>query len=532
MALVLYANALNGAFVSDDYATIPQNPLIGDFWATMKSFPGNSMTLSNFIIFKLFGYGNPLPYHIASILTYMAVLVLIFVFIEIVFKNRLLSQVTTLIFTFHPIHTEVVAWNAGRIYLILSVYILLSVISLIYFLDRNKIKYLVYGVLFFILALLTDRPRPFSIFLILLLYLASQQNWDILKKYKKYVWVVLAGLLISILVSLPLISTRIGSVNSGTNASGSVFYNPILQYPISMSKYLQLLWAPLNLTLYHTMYVLPSWLNWLITFNYLALLVYFYKVDKRYFFALAFIFVATAPSMAPVKVSWLVAERYMFLGSLGFALFLGLLLSDNWKKLKFLSPVLLAMLLGFYGSRVYKRNIDWSTNHNLWVNTCQVSPNSHNAWNNIGDDYDKLGQYENSIKGFTQSVLVKPNYADAYHNRANIFYKMKRLDLAKDSYQTAVAINPNLYQTYLALAQIAFDSKDPKTAKENLEKYMSFDQGNVQAYYSYAIAQAQLGELEEAKKLLKEILSVYPNLVQVKQALQVLETGVSFGPTQ
>ena len=31
VSLVLYANALNGAFVSDDYATVPNNPLIGDF---------------------------------------------------------------------------------------------------------------------------------------------------------------------------------------------------------------------------------------------------------------------------------------------------------------------------------------------------------------------------------------------------------------------------------------------------------------------------------------------------------------------
>lgn len=530
VSLVLYANALNGAFVSDDYATVPNNPLIGDFWATMKSFPGNSMSLSNYVVFKLFGYSSPVPYHVTSLLIYMLVLVLVFIFVEIVFKNRLLSQVATLIFTFHPIHVEAVSWNAGRIYLILSVYMLLSVINLIYFLDRDKSKYLVYGMLFFLLAILTDRPRPFAIFLIMILYVVSQQNWDILKKYKNYAWLVLAGLVVSVLISLPLINHRIETVNGGVNASTSIFYNPILQYPVSMAKYLQLLWMPLNLTLYHTMYVLPSWLNWLITLNYLALLVYFYIKDKRYFFALTFIFVATAPSMAPVKVSWLVAERYMFLGSLGFCLFLALILTDLWKKSKFLSPLLLVLLLAFYGWRVYQRNIDWSTNHNLWVNTCQVSPNSHNAWNNIGDDYDKLGQYENSIKGFTQSVLVKPNYADAYHNRGNVLYKIKRPDLAKESYETAVNINPNLYQTYLALAQIAFDSHDPKTAKENLEKYMHFDATNVQAYYSYALAQAQLGEIEEAKQLLQQILTVYPNLVPVKESLKVLESGISFVP--
>jgi len=49
---------------------------------------------------------------------------------------------------------------------------------------------------------------------------------------------------------------------------------------------------------------------------------YFFFKDKRYFFALSFIVAAILPSMAPAKVSWLVAERYAFLASLGFCLFL------------------------------------------------------------------------------------------------------------------------------------------------------------------------------------------------------------------
>ena len=54
LAVALYANAMGGDFVSDDYATIPQNPQIGDFKYTM-TYPtlGNSMMITNFIIYKL-----------------------------------------------------------------------------------------------------------------------------------------------------------------------------------------------------------------------------------------------------------------------------------------------------------------------------------------------------------------------------------------------------------------------------------------------------------------------------------------------
>jgi tetratricopeptide (TPR) repeat protein len=271
------------------------------------------------------------------------------------------------------------------------------------------------------------------------------------------------------------------------------------------------------------MYVLPTWLNWLILINYLALLVYFYLKDKKYFFALVFIFVAIAPSIAPIKVSWLVAERYMFLGSLGFCWFLGLLVNDHWKKLKYLTPTLLLSLLVYYGARTYSRNIDWSTNHNLWVNTCQVSPNSHNAWNNIGDDYDKLKDYENAVKGFSQSVLVKPNYADAYHNRANIFFKTGRLDLARESYDTALRFSPTLFQTYLSLTQIDLNEGKFDLALNHASEAVKIQPNDSQANFVLGIVYAQIGKIEEAKKIMKQILTAYPDYKMARDALTQLE---------
>jgi len=534
LAVLLYANAMGGAFVSDDYATLPQNQQLGNFAFNIKKdgmLLPNTMVMTNFFINKLFGVTSPVPYHIVSLLWYLATIVLSFVFLILVFKNDLLAKVATIIFIFMPIHVEAVSWNAGKIYLILATYILASVINFIYFIDREKPLNLYLALGFFWLAFATDRPRPFAIFLILILYIMCQENWrEITKRYLKYWMVVLAILIVSVLASLPAVNIRVDDVNSGTNASESYFYSPFFQYPLSIPKYLQLNVFPVDLTLYHTMFVLPGWLNWLILLSYLGLLIYFFIYDKRYFFALAFIFMAVAPSMAPVKVSWLVAERYMFLGSLGMATFIALLLVNDKKRISILSLSLLVGLCGIYGYLVLKRNVDWRTNHNLWVKTCQVSPNSHNAWNNIGDDYDKLGQYENAVKGFTQSTLVKPNYADAFHNRANILFKMGRLDLAKDSYETAVTISPNLYQSYLSISQIAIQQKDYVTASENLEKALKFVPGDPQVLYFYAVVQANLNKIDEAKRILNSIVLAYPEFVQARQVLTALNKGQTLVP--
>ncbi|MFA7301106.1 MAG: tetratricopeptide repeat protein [Candidatus Shapirobacteria bacterium] len=524
LASLLYFNSLAGNFVSDDYASITQFPNIGDFWYMFsKDSYANSMYMTNHFIYSFFGSDSPIPYHFVSFVSYLLVLVVGFVFVLTVFENETLAMVAMLLFTVMPIHVEAVSWISGRLYVLLAIYILASMLNFIYFINRGKYKNLILSFLFFVLAFQTDKPRPFALFFIILIYMFFV-GWNRLKKYFSKIWWMLpVVMVVFVYLAIPYTNVRIDVVNSGINGSGGIFYDPFFQYPTAIAKYLQLLWFPIDLTLYHTMYVIPIWLNWSILIVYLTMLVYFYFNDKRYFFALAFIFAAAAPSMAPVKVSWLVAERYMFLGSLGFAIFLALIILDLSKYLKLIPSVLFISLLVFGMVRTFLRNSDWTTNHDLWVSTCIVSPNSHNAWNNIGDDYDKLKDYSNAIKGFTQSTIVKPNYADAYHNRANIFYKVGRLDLARESYQTAIRLNPNLYQTYMSLIQIDLMEKKFDLALANTNRLIDSDRNNPQFKYILGVVYVQSGDLAKGVETFESILKTNPDFEQAKKALAELE---------
>ncbi|OGL52037.1 hypothetical protein A3K55_00510 [Candidatus Shapirobacteria bacterium RBG_13_44_7] len=390
-------------------------------------------------------------------------------------------------------------------------------------LKTRKNKYLKLFLLSLPLTFVADKIRSFSLLLIVPLFLISFEK-EAIKRLLNAKVILIGGLVIVLaLIFLgPKVYERVVSVNSGYNASESIFYNPFFQYPTGLTKYFQLLWLPTDLTLYHTMYTLPVWLNWAVFLAYLGALAYFFMRNKSYFFALAFIVAGVLPSMMPVKVSWLVAERYIFLGSFGFALLIGLLLRDIWDKRSLVAVAILAVGLVLGSTRIYLRNIDWQTNHNLWVNTCQVSPNSHNAWNNIGDDYDKLADYENAIKGFTQSTLVKPNYADAFHNRANIFFKIGRLDLARDSYNTALYFSPNLYQTYISLTQIDLIEKRMDLAVNHAQEAAKLQPSNPQTGYVLGVVYAQAGRKDEAIGVLKSVVGAYPDYQPAREALNNL----------
>ena len=390
---------------------------------------------------------------------------------------------------------------------------------------KNR-SYLWLTALFELLAVFSDKVRFLSLFLIIVCYVLTYRR-SLGVNIKKFLLVVFGLLVLSFVYLTPSIILRTNVVNSGYNRSDAIFYNPLFQYPTSIAKYLQLIFLPVDLTLYHTMYIFPLWLNWLITLTYLTCVIYFYFKNRDIFFSLAFIFLAAAPSMAPVKVSWLVAERYMFLGSLGWCMFMGILLQKIGENTRVLKWVILGSFMVIYGVRIYSRNIDWNTNHNLWVNTCQVSPNSHNAWNNIGDDYDKLKDYENAIKGFTQSTVVKPDYADAYHNRANIFFKIGRLDLARDSYTTAIGLSPGLYQTYFSLVQIDMMEHKLDLALEHAQRAVQIQPNNPQSLYVLGVVYAQRGDAVTAMKIFKQVASQYPKFTLARDALMALENGAT-----
>jgi len=529
--VAVYFNSLWGAFVSDDYATIPQNPQIMSFKAGV---PGLMTGLINWFLAITFGVGNPIAFHIMNLILYILILLIGFVCLKLLFDDGVIPCLAILIFAFLPIHVEAVSWISGKPYLLNALFVLLSMSLFILYSKTEKKKYLYYFIISLFLAFAAEKVRSLALVILLIFYWMAFDN-KLKKKVNigKVLLVFGAIAAFGLIILGPSISERINSVNSGVNVSDSIFYNPFFQYPTAVAKYLQLIFVPTDLTLYHTMYVAPVWLNWLILLTYLTATIWYFFKDKKIFFALVFIFGAAAPSMAPVKVSWLVAERYMLLGSLGFGLLLAIIMEKFWESKKIVVVGLLSILIAFYGGRIVLRNIDWQTNHNLWVNTCQVSPNSHNAWNNIGDDYDKLAQvettdkakkdrYENAIKGFGQSFSIKPNYADAYHNQANIFYKIGRLDLARQGYEVAIYYNPGLVQTYQTLVQLDMMENNKVELSKHLNTLIKLQPNDLQIRYLAAIAYQRVGMTDEAKKIADEMYKYYPNIKEIKDLYESL----------
>lgn len=491
LTALVYLNSLNNAFVSDDITGILQNPNLGNLWISIKSL--NLLGLLRGFLFHFFGR-TPWPFHLLNLGFHIGATVMVyFVLIKLTGRDRL-SRFAALLFGFHPIHTEAITWISGGGYPFYAFFFLLSFWLFMRAEDEEseRGKLLFFSWLSFLLAL---RVRIWALPLPMIYFLYEKLIQK--KPWRKLNWgfyTVLAATVLGQAATYLLggrAQTRIAGVAGGSD--GTLLSNPFTTIPHSITQFLKLLIWPLNLTLYHEGTILTPayiWLARAVGALFLIALPIIFRKNRWVLFFWAFFLFSILIALSPIQVSWLVAERYLYLGSLSFVVLVAYLLIwlEEKVKLKYLGVGLLSILLILYGLRTWIRNNDWQSRASLWFATAKVNPRSPKVHNNLGDIYGGRGDIDKSIEEFQKARQLQPGYADATHNLANAYLKKDELEKAKKYFEEATEYNPYLYQSYHSLGVIAYQQE----------------------------------KLEEAKKYFKKVLKINPKYRPSLEALKVL----------
>ncbi|MFA6047622.1 MAG: tetratricopeptide repeat protein [Parcubacteria group bacterium] len=489
LVAVSYFNALGNEFVSDDISGIKNNPDVGKWSYVFLTFGG---WLTRFIIFLTYKVGGASPaiFHFYSIFIHLLVVFTLYILLNLFFK-RSIAIGATAIFAVHPILAESVTWVSGMSYAQYSLFFLVSFIF--YILSAKNPRYYYLSVLFFLLSLFVN-PTAISLSAIFFLYELCfgdlKNNWKKILPYFSltFVWMIIFAL---------KIGSRLESLSNDfyqKTASQSIF----IQAPVAIINYLKLIFWPRSLTLYHTeLNFSPAayFLIILIFILYLTAIIYYWKKNKFIFFWLSFFIIALSVTLTPLGVSWVVAERYVYLGSIGifvvFAMFYDWLMERGGEKYKPVFYGIFAIIVISLSVRTIIRNIDWKDEDHLWPATVAVSPSGAPIHNNMGDVYARHQDYPKAIEEFTKATQINPGYADAYHNLANVNQMAGNTNEAIKYYNKALSINPNIWQSYQNLAAIYFQNGDKQKALENIQKAIQINPNNQQLINNLKIIQGQ-----------------------------------------
>lgn len=516
LALLAYARSLGNTFVSDDLPSILRNTDLGNPLYIFRSPPALLRPLFYFLINLAFGR-EALFYRLLNILLHAGTVAAAYILVRLV-CGRAVAFFAAALFAVHPLQTEAVAWISGGPY---AQYGFFLVLSLLFWAmpEKKKSSYWL-SVVSFACGLLTSEKAIAFVFILPLFDFCFHKRFASWKKMAPYlILAFFAGL-----AYLAGVKSRI-AVLQHDYSQEIHFLNPLIQMPVAISSYLELFYWPSSLSLYHSEMRLTAFeylLRLLVSLSFFALAAFSLIRMRGVFFWIALFTLSLAPTLMPLTLAWIVAERYAYLGTLGICACCAIALSrlsstPKAKPFVYLAFFLVLALL-FY--RTQLRIADWKNEDTLWTATARISPSSPNAHNNLGDVYSRRGEFEKAIAEFLLATELNPRFADAYHNLANAYAKTGRLKEAAANYEKAIALNPMLWQSYQSLAVAYFESGQLSAAKEKTLRAIMLNPRESTLYSNLGIIYLKLGQKEKAIEALEQSLRLDSDNAYAKEVLR------------
>lgn len=574
-SFLLYANTLSHQYTLDDSIVIIDNTFTKQGFGGIKSLLKHDTFLGFFneegksrlvsggryrpltpvffaIEYQIWGE-NPFIGHLFNILWYSGSIVLLFLVFSSVLKQRfhekhtLIAFLTALLFSAHPIHTEVVANIKGRDEIVALFFSLSALYFYFQHIDSKKSMPLVFVAISLFLGLLSKEN---TIAFVAIIPIAV---WFFRDKKPVANLLSIAALLLPVIAFMLLRMQAIGKgvdnatpmelmnnpflVWNGSNYERMAFSNQSATIVYTLGYYLKLLIFPHPLTHdYYPRHIeVMNWTDWKVILSLLAYLAGGIGVligwKKKNLMAFAFIFYIAA--LSPVSnvffpIGTNMSERFIYMTSVAFALVVALLLMKLNKPKVVVALTGLIVLL--YSVKTYTRNSDWHSNATLFFADVNISTNSAKLQNATGGEMIKLANLQEdksireqtlleAIKHLNKAVVIHPTYKNAYLLLGNAYLYLNQYENAINYYLKSLEIDPG-YKDGIGNLAIAYQNagqhygeKEGNLSKsiEYLKKSLNLDPDNANTHRLLGVANGVAGNNLDAVAYFKRATELQPD---------------------
>lgn len=502
--------------------------------------------------------GRPWISHLINALLFAATVLLLYSVIHLLFKSRfdasaaaIVALVTASIFAAHPIHTEAVANIKGRD----EILALMGSLGALYFSlcalqEKKALFHLLAGVVFFLGLLAKENAITFLAVIPLSIYYFNSTN--ISKIFSSLGPYIVASALF-LVIRFSILGVSIG------DPPMELMNNPFLKVennqwvPFSpgekaatitytLGKYLQLLVFPhpLSHDYYPRQVDIMSWGDWQVILSlllYLGMFIYaLFGLKRRDPISYAILFFLATLSIAsnivfPIGTN--MSERLVFMPSVGFCLFIGILsfrLLDR-KRIAFSALVpILALILVLLSIKTITRNYAWKNNYQLFTTDIEVAPNSAKLRNATGGELvaqsqkqENQGRRDNMLQEalghLEEAVRIHPTYKNAWLLKGNAHLYLKQYDDAINAYQKSLNIDPNYKEArnnlgiaYTEAGQYYGEQvNDLPTALNYLQQAFKLRPNDFNTIRLLGVASGMTGNATEAIRLFTKCTVLQPN---------------------
>ncbi len=557
IAFLLYANTLGHEFVLDDSNAVTENHIVkqgvngigellstdyrAGYW-TAKGTLYRPLSLVMFAIeWELFP-NNPFPGHLMNVLLYALTAYLLFTLL-----CRLLPSVSlivpfliTLLFTAHPIHTEVVANIKSRDEMLSFLFVLGALHLGLNYLKNEKTSALIGAAALYFLSFMAKESSITMLAAIpVMLYFFT----DVPVRKNLLVTGFFVGGAVVYLMLRRMVLGEISDISDvllidNFLIAAKDFSTKTATAVMILGKYLGLLLFPHPLSIDYAYNQIPI-VNWANIKPLLSLAAYLilagialwrWKKKELWVFGILFFLISISLySNILITIGSGFGERFLYVPSLGFAIaVVGLLAvflkTKNAEQLMGVFTenkiiVAIVLLLSVAGSvHTVARNTAWKDHYAIYSSDVKHAPNSarlHYWYANetmkvkaltAPNEQEKFKYLDEAIAEYNAALKIYPDYADAFGQRGLAYYRKKEQAKAIADYKRAIDLKVGQWKVYNNLGVIYGEQNNLQEAMKYFKLALKVDTRFPDPYNNIAKTYLMMGDYQNAIKYCFETL--------------------------
>jgi tetratricopeptide (TPR) repeat protein len=515
----------------DDEQFIEDNPLVrqpglpsvGRFFAEIlapSTVRGYSMPLTmTSIMLDCAAGGRPedlRAFHRTNLLLHVLNTLLVVLIVRALFGSTLIAGLTGLFFGFHPLTVEPVAWVAERKTVLATFFALIGLLGYLRHARRASRAAWALALGAYLLALLS---KPTVIVLPLLFLLLDL--WPLQRPLRR-TWAEKIPFF-----ALGVIFAAITLVSHARTAGIEVRAEGGLLERLGTLGYLHFFYLgrffwPARLS---SVYEIPdfakglgpaAWVSLLGGVALVTLLAISFRRTRAPLVGWLFFALAIAPTMGPVRYSWVAAsDKYMYLPMLGL-LFVAAWAMAGWERR---AGALGAGEPGTVTRRSVLTGAMIAQAITHFRRAVELDPGHVRAYNNLGCLLAEEGRLEEAQSQFQSAIRLRPGDAEAHFNLGNVLFQQRRFPEAAAEYRRAVESRGHYARAYHGLGNALLALGEREEALENQKRAVALDPDLIPARAALGLVLIQSGEYDAARAHLEIVIRAQPDELRALGAL-------------
>ncbi|KAK3608428.1 hypothetical protein CHS0354_035429 [Potamilus streckersoni] len=213
-----------------------------------------------------------------------------------------------------------------------------------------------------------------------------------------------------------------------------------------------------------------------------------------------------------LRVGFVIAERVLYIPSLGFCLAVGVgmhTLLRRWSQYRILIIAIFVGLLAIMTWKTLRQNEVWRNRETLFRSGIHMLPHNSKVHYNYANLQKDLENNKEAEYHYSQAILLDPEHASAHNNLGTVLQNSTK---AEFHFREALRINPQHRGAHVNLGSVLFKRGDHELGMKLIQKALFLDPKNYEALTMYGTMLMETGKVTEAGEFYHAALKEKPDL--------------------